>query len=195
MAMTEATSEVLKYIEKMPEFAKKICKKLRAIILKTDPEIREDWKWGPNYNFNGMVCGFGGFTQHVKFTFFNGSEMKDPHNLFNHCVDNEFSRSIKYTDVSEIDEKIITEYVRESIDINKKGFKRIVKNKSVEVPDFLEKRIRKNKAAFTFFNNLSYGYKKDYVQWITTAKREETRNERIEKLIKKCEKGKKMNDK
>lgn len=195
MAITEATSEVLKYIEQMPDFAQKICKKLRSIILKADPAIREDWKWGPNYNCNGMVCGYGGFTQHVKFTFFNGSEMKDPKHIFNHCVNNEFSRSIKYTDVLQIDEKTLTSYIRESIEINKNGFKRIVKNKTVELPEFLEKRIRKNKAAFTFFDNLSYGYKKDYVEWVTTAKREETRDERIEKLIKKCEMGKKMNDK
>ena len=195
MATTEATSEILKYIEQMPDFAQKICKKLRSIILKADPEIREDWKWGPNYNCNGMICGYGGFTHHVKLTFFNGSEMKDPKHIFNHCVDNEFSRSIKYTDVSQIDEKTLISYLKESIEINKNGFKRVVKDKTVKVPEYLEKQIRKNKAAFTFFDNLSYGYKKDYVQWITTAKREETRNERIEKLIAKCAKGKKMNDK
>ena len=73
-----ASTEVLNYIESLPEFAKTICHRLREIILKTDPGIIEDWKWGPNYNLNGMLCGFGGFQKHVKFTFYNGSAMKDP---------------------------------------------------------------------------------------------------------------------
>ena len=99
-----AKQEIDAYIEEMQPFAKAICKKLRSIILKADPSIQEDWKWGPHYSSNGMVCGYGGFQKHVKLTFFNGAGMKDPKKLFNHCVDNEFSRSIKYTDIKEIDE-------------------------------------------------------------------------------------------
>ena len=189
-----AAEEIDQYIAGLSPFAKSICKKLRKIILKADPDLQEDWKWGPHYSCNGMVCGYGGFSQHVKFTFFNGSAMKDPLKLFNHCVDNEFSRSIKYTDVSEINEPTLTSYIRESVAINKKGFRREIKNKNVEVPEDLLTALKKNKSAFTFFDQLSYGYKKDYVQWVTSAKRTETRTDRIEKLVKRCSEKKKMND-
>ena len=191
----DATQEVLAYIEALPDFSKAICKKLRQIILKADKNILEDWKWGPHYYYEGMVCGYSGFKQHAKLTFFNGSAMRDPKKLFNHCVDNEFSRSIKYTDVSEINEKDILEYVQESIAVNKKGFKREVKNKTVEVPDDINKALNKNKPAQKFFNDLTYGYKKEFVEWITTAKREETRNERLEKLVALCAEGRRLNDK
>src|SRR5690349_15313018 len=107
-----AKQEIDAYIEEMQPFAKAICKKLRTIILKADASIQEDWKWGPHYSSNGMVCGYGGFQKHVKLTFFNGAGMKDPKKLFNHCVDNEFSRSIKYIDIKEIDEKTLTEYIK-----------------------------------------------------------------------------------
>ena|SRR5688500_3782273 len=160
----KAAEEIDRYIEELPDFSKAICKKLRQIILKADPEIREDWKWGPHYSCQGMVCGYGAFTHHVKFTFFNGAAMKDPSNLFNHCVDNEFSRSVRYTDASEINEKTVTDYIRESVAINKQGFKREIKNKNVAVPDDLKAALNKNKTASTFFDQLSYGYKKDYVQ-------------------------------
>jgi hypothetical protein len=53
----KATEEVLQYIDGLPPFSKAICKKLRAIILKADKELVEDWKWGPNYYLSGMVCG------------------------------------------------------------------------------------------------------------------------------------------
>jgi hypothetical protein len=190
----KAADEISQYISSLSSFAKPICKKLRQIILKAERDIQEDWKWGPHYSCEGMVCGYGGFTHHVKFTFFNGSAMKDPLKLFNHCVDNEFSRSIKYTDVSEINEKALTAYIQESVALNKKGFKREIKNKNIEIPDDLIAALSKNKPALTFFDQLSYGYKKDYVQWVTTAKRSETRTDRIAKLVKRCSEKKKMND-
>jgi hypothetical protein len=148
---SNATSEVLSYIGEMPDFSKAICNKLRAVILKADKNIIEDWKWGPHYSCHGMVCGYGAFKHHVKFTFYNGSGMKDPKNLFNHCVDNEFSRSIRYTDAKEIDEKAISEYVKESIAVNKKGFKRIVSDKTVSMPVDLAKALEKNKTAKKVF--------------------------------------------
>ena len=139
-----ATAEVDKYIDKMPAFSKEICIRLREIILKAVSGIKEDWKWGPNYNFEGMVCGFGAFQKHVKFTFFNGSDMKDSNGLFNHCVDNEFCRSIKYVSADEIDEKMLTAYIKEAAAINKKGFKKVVKDKTVIVPDDLQQKLNKN---------------------------------------------------
>jgi hypothetical protein len=189
-----ASKEIDAYIEKLAPFAKAICQKLRSIILKADPSITEDWKWGPHYSSHGMVCGYGGFQKHVKFTFFNGSGMKDTKGLFNHCVDNEFSRSIKYTDLKEIDEKLLTAYIKESVAVNQKGFKREVKDKTVDVPADLEKALAKNKTASAFFHGLSYGYKKDYVNWITEAKRPETRVDRVAKLVARCAQGLRMND-
>lgn len=116
----EASEKVSEYIESMPPFSKNICEKLRQIILSTDAGIIEDWKWGPNYSYDGMVCGYAAFQKHVKLTFFNGSGMKDSRKLFNHCLDNEFSRSVKYTTISEVDPKNLTLYIKESIAVNKK---------------------------------------------------------------------------
>lgn len=190
-----AKKEISAYIESLPPFAKAICKKLRSIITAADPTLTEDWKWGPHYSSNGMVCGFSAFQKHAKLTFFNGAAMKDSKKLFNHCVDNEFSRSIKYTDVSEIDEESLTAYVKESVAVNHKGFKREIKNKNVEVPDDLQQALDKHKTAAAFFKDLSYGYKKEYVEWVTTAKREETRRDRIAKVVALSKEKRTLNDK
>lgn len=192
---TDAKQKVLNYIEEQPAFSKAICKKLRSIILKADKDLKEDWKWGPHYSCNGMVCGYGAFKEHVKLTFFNGSGMKDPNGLFNHCVDNEFSRSVKFTDVKEIDEEAITELVKESVAVNKKGFKREVQNKNVEVPADLQKALAKNKTAQKFFDGLTYGYRKEFVEHVAEAKREETRQQRIVKIVDLCAAGRTLNDK
>ncbi len=57
-------------------FAREICIRLRSIILSADPSFIEDWKWGPNYYLNGMVCGYWGFKKHVSLVFFQGSLLK-----------------------------------------------------------------------------------------------------------------------
>lgn len=191
----DARQKIDEYIDELPAFSKAICKKLRSLILKADKELQEDWKWGPHYALDGMVCGYGAFKEHVKLTFFNGSGMKDPKGLFNHCVDNEFSRSVKFTDIEEIDEAAITALVKESVAVNKKGFKREVLNKNVEVPADLQKALAKNKTALTFFDALTYGYKKEFVEHVTEAKREETRQQRIVKVVELCAGGRKLNDK
>jgi uncharacterized protein YdeI (YjbR/CyaY-like superfamily) len=65
----------------------------------------------------------------------------------------------------------------------------------VEVPADLQEALNKNKTAAKFFAGLSYGYKKEYVEWVTTAKREETRKERIAKVVAMSKEGKTLNDK
>lgn len=151
IAAAEAKNKVSAYSESLPQWSKKILLKLRKIVLAADASIVEEWKWGPHYSSKGMICGVGAFQRHVKFTFFNGSAMKDLEGLLNHCGDNELSRSIKYTDGNEIDEKMVTAYIKESIAVNKKGFKREVKNKTVEIPKDLQNALYRNEKAVLFF--------------------------------------------
>jgi len=53
------------------------------------------------------------------------------------------------------------------------------KTKEVKLPDDLSASLKKNKKEAAFFDSLSFTNKKEYIEWIVTAKREETRNERI----------------
>ena len=194
-ASKPATDKVLHYIENLPEWSRTLCTELRQIILSADPSLQEDWKWGPHYSSMGMVCGYGAFQQHVKFTFFNGSAMKDPARIFNHCTDNAFSRSIKFTPDAPIDAPLLASYIKESVLLNEKGFKRVIQDKTVSVPQALMQALQQNAKAFSFFNSLTYGYKKDFAQHVASAKLEKTRAERIARIVTLCEAGKTMNHK
>jgi uncharacterized protein YdeI (YjbR/CyaY-like superfamily) len=55
-----------------------------------------------------------------------------------------------------------------------------------------ERLIRKNKAAWTYFDAQPPSYKKRMAWWITTAKQDETKAKRIAKLIEFSEKGKRL---
>jgi hypothetical protein len=61
--------------------------------------------------------------------------------------------------------------------------------KKVRLPDDLAASLKRNKKQQEFFNPLSFTNKKEYIEWIVTAKREETRQERITGTIEKLEKG------
>ena len=52
--------------------------------------------------------------------------------------------------------------------------------KIVRVPDELAKAFRKEKKLAAYFNSLAYSHRKEYVEWIVSAKREETRARRIQ---------------
>jgi hypothetical protein len=53
----------------------------------------------------------------------------------------------------------------------------------IEVPTDLMKELKKDKEARALFDKLSYTHQKEYVSWITEAKKEETRQNRILKTI------------
>ncbi|MFL5754641.1 MAG: DUF1801 domain-containing protein [Bacteroidia bacterium] len=185
----EAPVLISEYIDGMPSFAKAICTRLRTLILSADPGLTEDWKWGPNYYKNGMVCGFAAFQKHVNFVFFQGALLKDKKKLF---ASNEAAlktRTIRFTDVKQINEEIVLEYLFEAIDNNTKGLKvKIPKNRKVVIPSDVKKAFSKA-AILKAFEKMSYSRKNIFMAWIEQAKREETRVKRIEHCIEKMKKG------
>jgi hypothetical protein len=60
--------------------------------------------------------------------------------------------------------------------------------KEVKLPDDVAATLKKNKKANEFFNTLSFTNKKEYIEWIVTAKREETRKERVDGIIERLNK-------
>jgi hypothetical protein len=61
--------------------------------------------------------------------------------------------------------------------------------KTVKLPDDVAAALKKNKRASEFFNTLSFTNKKEYIEWIVTAKREDTRKERVNGMIERLNKS------
>lgn len=61
--------------------------------------------------------------------------------------------------------------------------------KTIRLPDDLAKALKKSRDASSCFDSLSFSNKREYIEWIITAKREETRNERVAGTIERLEKG------
>lgn len=61
----------------------------------------------------------------------------------------------------------------------------------VEIPDDVLEVFEKNKKAFEMYQKMSYTHRKEYMRWITEAKKPETRENRKVKLIEMILAGKK----
>jgi hypothetical protein len=66
-----------------------------------------------------------------------------------------------------------------------------VDRKLIKLPPDIENILHAAPDALSFYEQLSYSNKKEYVLWILTAKQEKTRNERLTKLVEKLSAGKK----
>jgi len=55
--------------------------------------------------------------------------------------------------------------------------------KEIKLPDDLAVALKKNKKEAAYFDTLSFTNKKEYIEWIVTAKREDTRKERVKGTV------------
>jgi hypothetical protein len=67
--------------------------------------------------------------------------------------------------------------------------------REVILPEEVATLFSKHSKAKAFFEKLSYTDRKEYIVWITSAKREETKQNRLNLLIEKLKNGRKLNDK
>jgi uncharacterized protein YdeI (YjbR/CyaY-like superfamily) len=179
----EAPALIDDYIDNMEPFAKAICMRLRQLILSADPEFIEDWKWGPNYYKNGMVCGFAAFKRHVNFVFFQGAILKDPYKLLTPNEAALYTRTIQIRNASDIDDEKYLEYIFEAIDNNSRGLKaEVPKDRKVEIPADVKKALN-NAGLLKHFEAMSYSRRNVFILWINQAKKEETRTKRINEFL------------
>ena len=67
------------------------------------------------------------------------------------------------------------------------------KKKDLEVPDYFTAALKKNKKALATFEGFPYSKKKDYVEWVTEAKTDETREKRLKTSVEWMAEGKGRN--
>jgi len=63
---------------------------------------------------------------------------------------------------------------------------------SFEIPDELARALERNKKAREFFDHLAPSYRKQFIGWITTAKRSDTRERRVQEAITLLAQGRKL---
>ena len=172
--------------------------KLRAILSAT--ELTEEVKWGaPCYTYDGKnVVGMAGFKSYVGLWFHQGALLKDDQKVLINAQEGTTKalRQWRMQSAKEIKPAIIKRYVKEAIQLVKDG-KSIgpAKKRPLPIPPELKKAIAKTKIAQKKFAELTPGKQREYAQYIATAKREETKQKRLEKILPMIKAGIGLNDK
>lgn len=188
------------YISKSREFAKPILEHFRDLVHKACPEVEEKIKWGfACFDYKGPYCNMAAFKQHCAIGFWKAALMKDLKLMQNAKSESAMGHLGRITSLKDLpNDKTLLSYLKEAAKLNDDGVKLPTKPKSAEkkelvVPDYFLKTLKKNKIAYETFNNFSFSNKKEYVDWITEAKTEETRNKRIATSTQWLEEGKPRN--
>src|SRR4051812_29580166 len=182
------------YIAKSGDFAKPILKHLRKVVHAGCPEVVETLKWSmPHFDHKGLMCGMAAFKAHCAFGFWKSELILDPGEVKEKSGMGSFGCIRSLADLPS--EKTLIGYVKKAAALNDAGIKppgRTQPKKRVELamPDYFTAALKKNTKARKTFEDFSPSHRREYIEWVTEAKREETRKERLDKSIKWLNEGK-----
>jgi uncharacterized protein YdeI (YjbR/CyaY-like superfamily) len=184
------------YIDKSPAFAKPILKHLRKIVHASCPEAEEKIKWqSPHFDYKGPMCFMAAFKGHCAFGFWKGPLIFGSRKEEMEAM-GQFGRIRSIDDLPK--EKTLIGYVRKAAQLNEAGVKSPTRSKAkkkepIRVPPYLADALKKNMKARKGFANFSPSNQRDYVEWLTEAKREETRQQRLKTAVDWMSEGKPRN--
>ena len=171
--------------ETAPKFAEELSL-LKSIILKSG--LTETIKWGTEvFTHQGKnIVGVASFKNFVALWFYNGVFLKDEHQVLL-CSQEGKTKALRKWQINakeEINENLILEYVREAIENEEKG--RVWKPQKAapaQIPETLLVALAGDQALKAAFGQLTPSKQKEYIEHLDTAKREETKKARLEKMI------------
>ena len=175
------------YIEKAADFAKPILLHIRQLVHGAAPQITETVKWGmPFFDYKGPVCQMASFKQHAAFGFWKATSLNDAHGLINagEAAAGSFGRLTSLSDLPS--DEILVDFITQAIQLNETGVKGTMKKEpgtvkaEIPMPDYFAALLLTEPKALAVFEAFSASHKREYLEWITEAKSEATRQKRME---------------
>lgn len=195
--MVTIDSRIDAYVERSKDFARPILHHIRALVHEACPGVKETMKWSmPFFDYKGTLASMASFNEHCAFGFWKHSLLEDAALPAEKTAMGSFGRLTSIADLP--DDATMKRLIVEAVRLNEAGIKAPRANatgerKEIVVPDILLESLAQNDAAALTFNNFPYSKKKEYVQWITDAKTEATRNKRLATTIEWLAEGKARN--
>ena len=183
------------YIDKSADFAKPILTHVRQLIHEVCPDVKETLKWSmPAFEYKGILCGMAAFKEHATFGFWKHSLL----GLGDRAEATAMGSFGKLRSLKDLpSDAKVKKLIKEAMRLNDEGIKiekKVPKEKKeLVVPAILLEALAKNAKASETFDRLSYSHKKEYVEWITEAKTDATRDKRLATTIEWLTEGKARN--
>jgi uncharacterized protein YdeI (YjbR/CyaY-like superfamily) len=182
------------YIAKSRDFAKPILKHVRAVVHEAAPNAEETLKWGaPAYTQKGILCITAAFKEHCAFVLWKAK-------LITGMSNNDGMGNLgRLKSVADLPPKrVLAGYIRKAVELNEKGVKitpgwRTKPKKAARVPAELSSALKKNAKARGQWERFSPSHRREYSEWISGAKQEETKKRRLAAAIKQISAGQPQN--
>ena len=193
------------YINRAAKFAQPILEYLREALHKSVPAVQEDVKWSrPFFVLNGQNLGYmAAFSKHCAFGFWSPkmTERLKADGIDGSESSGSFGRIVSLSDLPSA--KVLAGYFKEAAKLIANGEAgsamseragRSVKA-PLPMPEEFAAALAKSKAAKANFEALPPSCRREYIEWISTAKREETRERRVVTAVEMIAENRRMNDK
>jgi len=193
--MPKTDKRVDAYVANAADFAKPILERLRAVVHEGCPDCEETLKWGhPSFMYNGILCGMIAFKERCALHFWKSAILAP-----NGENDPEWQALLYHMkNVSDIPpKKTLLPLIKRAMELNETGAKvpkaAAKPKRERTMPPVFMAAIKKNKKALAAFDNFSPSHKREYIEWITDAKAEATRDRRIAQAVEWMAEGKSRN--
>jgi uncharacterized protein YdeI (YjbR/CyaY-like superfamily) len=188
------------YLAKSAEFAKPILTHFRAIVAEACPDATETIKWGtPSWDYAGSpLCSMAAFKQHCSFGFWKANLLTLNGKPLGFGAGGQLSSVTSLKDLPS--RAALVKLVKQAARLNADGVKESVMSgrsraprEALPVPPDLKRALAGNTKARGAFEKFPPGHQREYVEWITAAKRDETRARRVATTLEWLSHGKPRN--
>ena len=183
-AMPTLDPRVDAYIADAPDFAKPILVELRKRVHAACPDVVETIKWRmPSFEHHGLLAGMAAFKAHMTFGFWKDALLRKEQE---HAGTVERAGCMKaFTDLPP--KAPFAKVLKRAMALNEEGVKtpraKGPAKKAIPVPAEFARALNANKKAKAVFDAFAPSCKREYLEWIVDAKKDDTRARRIEQAI------------
>jgi uncharacterized protein YdeI (YjbR/CyaY-like superfamily) len=180
----------------VPDMAR-IVRVLRDVARGACPELEEALKWGlPTLSYKGIVAQIAGFKQHARLVFWKGSLLESEWmELVGETQVMETIRIEKPEDIPP--ESVLVDLFARAVDFTVRGIKagasRTRNRAPLEAPDRFVAALQTRPEAASRFDAMPLSHRREYIDWLVEAKREETRLRRLQHAVGWIAEGKQRN--
>ncbi|MFS8122245.1 DUF1801 domain-containing protein [Rhizobium sp. BR 250] len=120
---TAASDAIDRKIAELGDWRGEMLARIRAVILKADPEVIEEVKWRgvPVWSHAGILCTGETYKSAVKMTFAKGASLEDPAGLFNSSLEGNTRRAIDFHEGDVVDKAALVALIRAAVALNVAG--------------------------------------------------------------------------
>jgi hypothetical protein len=174
------------YIENAAPFAQAVLRHLRDLVHEACPDVVETVKWRmPTFEYRGILCVMAAFKAHCTFGFWHPLMREQAgHDEDAGDAMGQFGRITRIADLPR--DGALKALIRRAAKLNASGVKvprPPDKKRPLVVPKDLGAALRGNDKARATFKSFNRTQQREYVDWIESAKREDTRGRRLATAI------------